>query len=198
MLIRFGSMIVLRKRVKKPGLTVTISAPARCSVNGRCASFVVVAVELLQEAGSVGAIVSIDVHLQRLLRREVRRDAHRFRRPFRVAVMGLRECLQGRDRVVDHLPPQVVAEVLSARVDRRRRADVRVGRHGEHVGRLRDPDAGRGGARAFRRDVDDDRHLRAPARPGRSSSSTSRGRRACRGGSRRRRNGRSPPARACS
>ena len=34
-LIRFGSMIVLRKRVKKPGLTVTISAPARCSVYGR-------------------------------------------------------------------------------------------------------------------------------------------------------------------
>ena len=33
-------MIVLRKRVTNPGLTVSISAFARCSVYGRAASFV--------------------------------------------------------------------------------------------------------------------------------------------------------------
>ena len=38
--IRFGSISVFRKRVKKPGDTVVICAPARCSVKGRCASFV--------------------------------------------------------------------------------------------------------------------------------------------------------------
>ena len=43
------------------------------------------------------------------------------------------------------------------RVDRRRGADVRLRRHREHVGRLGDPDAGRRGARAVRRDVDDHR-----------------------------------------
>ena len=39
-LIRFGLMIELRKRVTKPGLTVSISAFARCSVYGRCLYFV--------------------------------------------------------------------------------------------------------------------------------------------------------------
>ena len=33
-------MIVLRKRVTNPGFTVSMCAPARWSVYGRCASFV--------------------------------------------------------------------------------------------------------------------------------------------------------------
>ena len=50
------------------------------------------------------------------------------------------------------------------RVDRRRGADVRLRRHREHVGRLRDPDAGRGGARA--------RPARRRRSPGSSSASS--------------------------
>jgi hypothetical protein len=38
--IRFGSISVFRKRVKNPGETVVICAPARWSVKGRCGSFV--------------------------------------------------------------------------------------------------------------------------------------------------------------
>ena len=120
----------------------------------------VVAVQLLEERGQRRRDRVDHVHLQRLLRSEVRGSAHGLRRPARVAVMNRRERGQRGDRVVDHLAAQVRAEIRAARVDRRRRADVRVRRHGEHVGGLGDPDPGRGGAGAFRRDVDDHRHLR--------------------------------------
>ena len=39
-LAMFGSMIAFSSRVKNPGLTSSIVAPARCSVYGRCAYFV--------------------------------------------------------------------------------------------------------------------------------------------------------------
>ena len=66
------------------------------------------------------------------------------------------------------------------------------------VGGLADPDAGRGGARAGRRDVDDHRDLRRELRLVDLLASTCRGRRACRAGSRPRRSprrsrGRSAP-----
>ena len=159
-LIRFGLMIVLRKRVMKPGLTVSISRPREMQREGALRVLRLVAVELVEEGGERGRDEVDHVHLQRLLGREVRRVAHGFLRPRRIAVIGGRESGEGGDGVVDHLVAQVRAEVLAARVDRRRRADVRRRRHGEDVGRLGDPDAGRGGAGAFRRHVDDDGHLR--------------------------------------
>ena len=36
----FGSISVVRSLVRKPGFASSIVAPARWSVNGRCASFV--------------------------------------------------------------------------------------------------------------------------------------------------------------
>jgi hypothetical protein len=120
----------------------------------------VVAVERLQKGGQRRGGEVDHVPSQRLRRSEVRGDAHRSLRPCRIAVMDSREGGERGLRVVDHLAAQVRAEVPAARVDGRRRADVRGRRHGEDVGRLRDPDSGRRGTRALRRHVDDDGQLR--------------------------------------
>ena len=71
-----------------------------------------VAVELVEEGGERGRDEVDHVHLQRLLGREVRGDAHRFLRPRRIAVMGGREGGERGHGVVDHLAAQVRAEVL--------------------------------------------------------------------------------------
>ena len=81
--------------------------------------------------------------------------------PSGVTAVALRECAQRRGLVVDQLAPEVGTDVAAARVDRRRRADVRLGRHREVVRRLRQPDAGRARERAVRPDPDEHRHLGA-------------------------------------
>ena len=74
--------------------------------------------------------------------------------------MLARELADVRGGVVDDLAAEVLGDVLAAQRDRRRRADVRLRRHGRDVGRHRDHRACRVGARARRGDVDDDGHLR--------------------------------------
>ncbi len=101
-----------------------------------------------------------DVHRERFARAEVRADPDGRVGPLRVAAVLLRECSQLRGCIVDHLAPQVVLDVLPSDRDRRRGAEVRLRRHGEDVGRLADPHAGRSCTRAVRRDVDDDRDAR--------------------------------------
>ena len=153
----FGSISVDRKRVKKPGFTSTICAPAVWSV--RCRGVVTRPSIVRRSAGSDGEIEVDHVHPQRLRRGQVRRLAHRRVRPLRVAPVRLREPAQRGGGVVHDLAPQVAADVRAVALDRRRRADVRRRRHREHVRGLGDPDAGRRRARSFRRDVDDHRDL---------------------------------------
>ena len=69
-------MIVLRKRVMKPGLTVSISAPREMQREGTLRVLRLVAVELVEEGGERGRDEVDHVHLQRL-RRPVRFDALR-------------------------------------------------------------------------------------------------------------------------
>ena len=123
-----------------------------------------VAVELLEQRGQARRDDVDHVQLQRPSRGEVRRLADREARPMRVPVMCRGERRQRRRRVVDHLAPEIRAEVPAARVDRGRRADVGGRRHGQHVRGLGDPHPGRGGARAVGGDVDDHRQLRVQLR----------------------------------
>ena len=74
--------------------------------------------------------------------------------------MALREGPQRRRLVVDQLAAEIGADVPAARVDRRRRADVRLRGHAEIVGRLGDPHPRRAGERPVRADPDENRHLR--------------------------------------
>jgi hypothetical protein len=73
--------------------------------------------------------------------------------------MLARQLADVRGRVVDHLPPKVLTEVLAGCGDRRRRADVGLRRHREDVRRLADNGTGRVGTRAGGRDVDHDGDL---------------------------------------
>ena len=118
------------------------------------------AVDLVEQRGRVGAMTSMTSIRERLTRAEVRADADGGVRPLRVAPVLLRERAQLCRRVVDHLAPQVFLDVLASDRDRRRGAEVRLRRHGEDVGRLADPDTGRGSPGAVGRDVDDDRDVR--------------------------------------
>ena len=192
----FGSMSVFRRRVKKPGFD-RVDLRAREVQRERPLRILrLVAVELVEQRGQ-GRRDQVDhVHLQRLLRGQVRRLAHGDRRPGRVSLCVAASAVRDAAASLITFRRRSVPRFCAARVDRRRRADVRRRRHREHVGRLRDPDAGRRGARAVGRDVDDHRQLRVRARPCRSSSSRSRGRRACRAGSRPRRSRPSPRGRA--
>ena len=115
---------------------------------------------LSSSAGRVGAMTSMTSI--RSASRALRFDADPDGRigPLRVAPVLLGERAQLRGRVVDHLAPQVLLDVLASDRDRRRRAEVRLRRHGEDVRGLADPDAGRCRTRAVGRDVDDDRDLR--------------------------------------
>ncbi len=78
-----------------------------------------------------------------------RRSYHRLRGGPVAAVLP-RELPDVRRRVVDDLAPQVLGEVLPAGGDRGRGADVRLRRHGEHVGGLTDDGTRRVGARPAR------------------------------------------------
>ena len=193
----FGSISVERNRVTKPGFDVVDLRAGRVQgeravTGGACAS----PSTLVEQRRQRGRDQVDHVQPQRLGRGQVRRLADGRVGPRDVAPVALREAAERRGRVVHHLSPQVAADVRAARVDRGRRADVRLRRHREHVGRLGDPDAGRGGAGAVRRDVDDHRDLRPRAPSARSCASSRRARRACRGRSRPRRSDRRPPGRA--
>ena len=197
----FGSISVERNRVHEADMLDVVDLRA-----GECASVKPVrrrscspSICCRAAPGSVGAI-SVDHVQPSAPRSAVRFDAlrtaasaHATLRPWLFA-----SAAQRRRRVVHDLAPQVAADVLAARVDRRRRADVRLRRHREHVGRLGDPDAGRGCARAVGRDVDDHRDLRRELASARSCASSPRARRACRARSRPRRSRRRSPGRAGS
>ena len=101
------------------------------------------------------------MHAQRLPRGRVRGDAYRAVGPLRIAPVALRQRPQRRSFVVDQLAPEIGSDVATARVDWRRRADVRLGRHSEVVGRFRDPYSRRPGKRPVRADPHEHRDLRS-------------------------------------
>ena len=117
-------------------------------------------VDLFEERGKRRRDHVDDVFPQRLAGAVVRGVAHHRLSGRRVPSVLPGELGDVRRGVVDHLLAQVLAELLAGRGDRRGRADVRLRRHREHVGRL--PDHGTRGvrARSGRRDVDDYGHLR--------------------------------------
>ena len=145
--------------------------------------------------GKLGAMTSTMPFCERLARAEVRGVAHHRLGRGGVPAVLARELADVGGCVVDDLPAQVAAEVPAGRRDRRRRADVRLRRHREHVRGLADHGAGGVRARPGRRDVDDDRNLQPRASSSRSRASRSRGRPACPSRSRRLRSpSRSAPA----
>ena len=156
--IRLGSISVSRIFFQRDMSTLVISASAVCRT--RFFGFVVRPSIWLRSVGRSGAITSMTFSLSASV-------APRFEalRTAASAHLAFRPCVRASSRseaaasLID-LAPQVAGDVLAADVDRRRRADVRLRRHGEDVRRLADPDAGRGGAGAGRRDVDDHRHFR--------------------------------------
>ena len=179
----FGSISVSRNRFQKPGSSrrprarrVQREARAPSCHPSSCRA----------APGASGATASITFAFSASLRSGSTPCARRVG-PLHVAAVALRERPQRSGRVVHHLPPQVLLDVLAADADRRRGADVRLRRHREHVGGLADPDTRRGGAGAVRA-----RRRRSPgsstrARAGRSCASSPRARRACRARSRQRR-----------
>ena len=180
----------------KPGFDVVDLRPRRCSVKARSPAGSCQPVELVEQRRERGAITSI-TFAAAPRSRSGSTPCGRPRRP-------TPRCGRGSSRA----PRSDAAASFTtlrrrsfwmfdaADADRRRRADVRLRRHREHVGRLADPDAGRRCARAVRarRRRSPGSSTRAPS--GRSCASSPRARRACRARSRPRRSRRRSPGRA--
>ena len=152
--------------------------------------------DLAEEIRVVGGDDVDHVSPQRLARAEVGRLRDHLASDRDVAPVLACELADVGGRVVDDLAAEVLGDVLAADRDRRRRADVRLRRHREHVGGHADHGAGGVGARARRA-----RRRRRPApsprgSPSRSRASTSRARRACPSRSRRPRTRPPRPARS--
>ena len=125
--------------------------------------------ELLEELRDVGGDVLDDLELERLLRRQAHRLAHRLLGPVGVPATHLGEPADIGDGVVGDLPRHgVFACFPSCRLSaarpadrhRRRRARGWSRRHGRDMARVQDEGAGARGARAARRDEGGHRHRR--------------------------------------
>ena len=103
---------------------------------------------LFSSAGRLGATTSITFCRSAVAGREVRGHAHGLRPPrstFRPWVCASATSDAAASLTI--LRRRSLWMFVAAEVDRRRRADVRLRRHRQDVGRLADPDAGRGGPR---------------------------------------------------
>ena len=117
------------------------------------------AVDLVEQRVDVRHLEVGDVNLHCLLGVDVHAVAHGLLCPVGVAAVHLGQVAHPGDGVVQHLGPEISAEVFAGGLDRVRGADVGAWGHGQDVGRLGDEETGRCRAGAARVHEDDDRHL---------------------------------------
>ena len=96
------------------------------------------AVDLVEQRVDVRHLEVGDVNLHCLLGVDVHAVAHGLLCPVGVAAVHLGQVAHPGDGVVQHLGPEISAEVFAGRLDRVRGADVGAWGHGQDVGRLGD------------------------------------------------------------
>ena len=156
--IRFGSMRVSRICFQNDISTSSIVAPAVWS--SMPFGWVVIPSMSLEERREIGCQDVDDVLPERALGPEVRRFPDRLLCPVPVSAMRLGQLSDICSRVVHDLLPEILGNLLPARGDRRRRADVRRWRHRGHVGGHGEEDPGRSSPGPWRIHVEDDRDFR--------------------------------------